>query len=72
VLEEGGRRAVWVVASDGKSVARRDVTVAEERDRAEAGRIAVVAGLQSGDRVVVAGVHSLKDGQLVRLTDDAV
>lgn len=72
LLEEGPRRSVWVVAPDGKSVARRDVTVAEARDRAEPGRVAVIEGLQPGDRVVVAGVHSLKDGQPVRLTDDAV
>ncbi|MCJ2073631.1 efflux RND transporter periplasmic adaptor subunit [Methylobacterium sp. J-030] len=72
LLEEGGRRSVWVVAPDGKSVTRRDVTVADDRDRAEFGRVAVIDGLQAGDRVVVAGVHSLKDGQPVRLTDDAV
>lgn len=72
VLEEGGRHAVWVVTPDGKSVTRRDVTVAAVRDPADRGRIAVLDGLQAGDRVVVAGVHSLKDGQPVRLTDDAV
>ena len=72
LLEEGDRRSVWVVAQDGKSVTRRDVTVAAERDRAEPGRIAIIDGLKAGDRVVVAGVHSLKDGQPVWLTDDAV
>lgn len=70
LLDEGDRRSVWVVAPDGRSVTRRDVTV--ERDRTDSSRIAVTDGLQAGDRVVVAGAHSLKDGQPVRLTDDAV
>lgn len=72
LLEEGGRRSVWVVAADGRSVARRDVTLAARQDHAEVGRVAVAAGLQPGDRVVVAGVHALKEGQAVRLTDGAV
>lgn len=72
VLEEEGRHSVWIVSADGKSVVRRDVTVASRRDHQEAGRIAVTAGLQPGDRVVVAGVHALKEGQAVRLTDGAI
>jgi len=72
LLEAGDRRSVWVVATDGKSVTRRIVTLVEGRDRADQGLIAVVEGLQAGDRVVVAGVHTLKDGQPVRLADDAV
>jgi RND family efflux transporter MFP subunit len=72
LLEDGGRRSVWVVSADGKSVSRRDVTVAAARDNAEDGRIAVVDGLKAGERVVVAGVHVLKDGQAVRLANGAV
>jgi len=72
LLDEGGRPSVWVVARDGKTVMRRDVTLAEHRRAAEAGRIAVTAGLQPGDRVVIAGVHALAEGQAVRLTDGAV
>lgn len=72
LLEEGGRHSVWVVSPDGKSVTRRDVTVAGEHDRGAPNRIAILEGLKAGERVVVAGVHSLKDGQPVRLTDDAV
>ncbi|MGU3655764.1 MULTISPECIES: efflux RND transporter periplasmic adaptor subunit [unclassified Methylobacterium] len=72
LLEDGGRRSVWVVSADGKSVSLRDVTVAAARDNAEDGRIAVVDGLKAGERVVVAGVHVLKEGQAVRLANGAV
>ncbi|MGX9981303.1 efflux RND transporter periplasmic adaptor subunit [Methylobacterium fujisawaense] len=72
LFEDGGRRSVWVVSADGKSVSRRDVTVAAARDNAEDGRIAVVDGLKAGERVVVAGVHVLKEGQAVRLANGAV
>ena len=72
LLEESGRRSVWVVAADGRSVTRREVTLAEDRTAAEAGRMAVTAGLKPGDRVVIAGVHALAEGQAVRLTDGAV
>jgi membrane fusion protein, multidrug efflux system len=71
LLEDGERRSVWVVSPDGRSVTRRDVSLAAVRGD-EGDRIAVTAGLQPGDRVVIAGVHALSEGQAVRLTDDAV
>ncbi|MDP4002970.1 efflux RND transporter periplasmic adaptor subunit [Methylobacterium sp. NEAU K] len=71
LLEEGARRSVWIVSADGKSVARRDVTLASASEASEAGRITVCAGIEPGERVVVAGVHALHQGQAVRLTDDA-
>ena len=72
LLGAGSRRSVWVVSADGTSVTRRDVTVAPDRTEAEAGRIAIIEGLRAGDRVVIAGVHALTEGQAVRLTDGAV
>jgi membrane fusion protein, multidrug efflux system len=72
LLGAGNRRSVWVVSADGTSVTRRDVTVAPDRTEAEAGRIAIIEGLRAGDRVVIAGVHALTEGQAVRLTDGAV
>ncbi|QGY02834.1 efflux RND transporter periplasmic adaptor subunit [Methylobacterium mesophilicum SR1.6/6] len=71
LLEDGERRSVWVVSADGRSVTRRDVSLAAVRSD-EGERIAVTAGLRPGDRVVIAGVHALTEGQAVRLTDDAV
>ena len=72
LLEEEGRRSVWIVSDEGRTVTRRDVALAENRTAAEAGRIAVTAGLRPGDRVVIAGVHALAEGQAVRLIDGAV
>ena len=77
LLEADGRRSVWIVPGAGgqgeaggeRRVERRDVTLAEDGPDGD-GRIAVRAGLKPGERVVVAGVHSLRDGQSVRLADD--
>ncbi len=84
LLEADGRRSVWIVQETGKPeagkpetgkpagdlhVARRDVTLDRDGPGGH-GRIAVRAGLEPGERVVVAGVHSLRDGQTVRLADD--
>ena len=67
VLTEEGRDAVWVVAPDGKSVHKRPVTVT----RRDSERVSIGTGLDAGDRVVLAGVHSLQEGQPVRLPDQA-
>lgn len=69
VLTEGERRSVWVVAADGKSVSRRDVTLGPQPENA--GEVAVTDGVKPGERVVVAGVHSIRDGQAVRLASGA-
>lgn len=69
LLTEGDRRSVWVVATDGHSVTRRDVSLGPAPENA--GEIAVTAGLRPGERVVVAGVHSIRDGQAVRLASAA-
>ena len=71
LLERDGKTQVWVVAkeagtSDAK-VSLRDVVVAS---RDEAG-IVVTSGLAAGDRIVVAGVHSLTPGQTVKIPDEA-
>ena len=65
VLSAEGRDAVWVVSQGGDAVARRTVSVAERTG----GRVAIADGLAAGERVVVAGVNSLSDGQAVRLSD---
>ncbi|GJD31867.1 Multidrug resistance protein MdtE [Methylobacterium adhaesivum] len=65
ILKEGGRDAVWLVDAAGKTVTRRAVTVAQ----GDAALAAVTDGLNAGDRVVVAGIHSLSEGQAVRLPD---
>lgn len=52
-----------------RHVERRDVTLDGDGPDGN-GRIAVRTGLKPGERVVVAGAHSLRDGQTVRLADD--
>lgn len=60
---------VWVITVDEASqaarregsVALRPVTTAPAGD----GRLRIVAGLSPGERVAIAGVHSLQDGQKV-------
>ncbi|MDV2987423.1 UNVERIFIED_CONTAM: efflux RND transporter periplasmic adaptor subunit [Methylobacteriaceae bacterium AG10] len=85
LLDADGRRSVWIVpeadkpgdataggpaaGADTRQVARRDVTLDGDGPDGH-GRVAVRTGLEPGERVVVAGVHSLRDGQTVRLADD--
>ena len=86
LLDAEGRRSVWIVPEAGqpgneaaddtrpgesgnRRVERRDVTLDGGGPDGN-GRVAVRTGLKPGERVVVAGVHSLRDGQTVRLADD--
>lgn len=59
---EGGTY-VWVVGSDGR-VVRRSVSVGSPISRDE---VVVSRGVDAGDRVVVAGLYQLQDGQRVRI-----
>jgi len=66
ILERDGdaRTAVWVV--DGDHVATREVKLSERT----AELATVEHGLQAGERVVVAGVHSLEEGQRIKLSGE--
>lgn len=55
---------VWVVDPKDQTVRRRAVTI---RPRNPDGPVIVIGGLSKGDVVVAAGVHSLTEGQRVRL-----
>lgn len=68
ILSAEGRDAVWIVDAAGTRVARRPVEVAGRRH----GFAALTAGVEPGERVVVAGTHSLGEGQTVRLADEAL
>ena len=63
LLEKDGKEQVWIVDPSSSSVARREIDVAT-RDGAT---FTVAGGLEAGARVVTAGVHSLIDGQKVKL-----
>ena len=64
VLEEGGATDVWLVGP-GSKVVRRRVTLGTRDDD----RVMVTDGLSGGERLVVVGIHSLSDGQQVKLPE---
>lgn len=57
---------VWVVEEDGGKVSRRAVTTGELTPVG----MAVTEGLATGEWVVTAGVHSLREGQQVRIVSE--
>jgi len=61
LLERDGKTLVWVVDPRSKAVALREIKVASRDGNA----IVVASGVAAGDRVVIAGVHSLAAGQSV-------
>lgn len=63
VKEQHGRSAVWVVDPSRQVVHSRAIEVAG----AQGNQVLVRGGLAAGERVVVAGVHVLTEGQKVRL-----
>ncbi|MGQ9369148.1 efflux RND transporter periplasmic adaptor subunit [Azospirillum sp. ST 5-10] len=65
LLERDGRTRVWVVDPRSRTVALRDVRVAGRDD----GVVRIAEGLDAGVRVVTAGVHSLDEGQTVKILD---
>lgn len=65
LVENDGRTAVWVVAPDGKTINRREVTILAR----EEGCVFVGAALKAGEKIAVAGVHGFTDGQAVRLPE---
>ncbi|WP_411383485.1 efflux RND transporter periplasmic adaptor subunit [Pseudomonas sp. L7] len=67
LLERDGKIQVWVVDPQHKTVATREVTLVERSER----RVVLGAGVQPGERVVTAGVNSLKPGQQVKFDEDA-
>lgn len=66
-LDRDGKTYVWLVDADSKTVHLREVTAARNAD----GSMRISAGLDFGVRVVTAGVHSLKEGQAIRLDQEA-
>ena len=75
MLTRDGKSFVWVVTVDeSKPAARREGTVAlrpVSTAPADDDRLSVVSGLAAGERVVMAGVHSLEEGQTVAVPADA-
>ena len=67
ILEKDGRAQVWIVDSQSSTVALRDVTITKTNDDS----VDVLTGLEPAMRVVTAGVHSLVEGQKVKIEGEA-
>lgn len=65
LLEREGRSLVWVVDPQHAQVTLRDVQVLARQK----GTIVIGEGLGRGERVVIAGVGSLREGQQVRVDE---
>ena len=65
VLAKDGANFVWVVDQPASTVSLHKVDLTEDQAGAR-----VTGGLASGARIVTAGIHSLKQGQQVRIEQD--
>jgi multidrug efflux pump subunit AcrA (membrane-fusion protein) len=65
LLAKKGANFVWVVDQTANTASLQEVDVVADLTGAR-----VVGGLAPGDRVVTAGIHSLKQGQQVRIEQD--
>ncbi|MER9200437.1 efflux RND transporter periplasmic adaptor subunit [Mesorhizobium sp. M0933] len=68
LLEKNGREKVWIVDQQTSSVSARDIKIAAKG----AATFTVAEGLNAGMRVVTAGVHSLTEGQKVKISEGEV
>lgn len=66
VLSNNGRNLVWTVELPASTVSLHQVDLIQD----ESG-FRVIDGLKAGARVVTAGIHSLKEGQKVRIEKDS-
>jgi RND family efflux transporter MFP subunit len=66
VLREGAEAFVWVVDAPTSTVSLHKVELSED----ERG-IRSTGGLTVGERIVTAGIHSLKQGQQIRIEQDS-
>jgi RND family efflux transporter MFP subunit len=64
IFDSNSTTAVWIFDSHSETVALREVTASEIR---RDGTVIIDRGLSVGEIVVAAGVHSLKNGQRVRM-----
>lgn len=65
--EVDGKSRIWVIDTQSKTVSPRDVSVISRNDST----VVLAGGVKNGERVVSAGVNSLKPGQAVKLDEDS-
>jgi RND family efflux transporter MFP subunit len=68
LLEKNGADKVWIVDPQTSSVSAKEIKVAAKG----AATFTVTGGLEAGMRVVTAGVHSLSEGQKVKVPEGGV
>ncbi|MDX8510934.1 efflux RND transporter periplasmic adaptor subunit [Mesorhizobium captivum] len=68
LLEKDGAEKVWIVDPQSSSVNAREIRIAAKNG----GTFTVASGLEAGMRVVTAGVHSLSEGQKVKVPEGGV
>lgn len=67
LLDQEGKTSVWVVDPQASTVSQRQISVGAKADSS----FTVSKGLEDGQRVVTAGVHSLTEGQKVKIIEGA-
>lgn len=65
--EADGQTQIWLIDSQTQTVSPRAVKVLSRTD----GRMLVASGVKAGERVVSAGVNSLKPGQKVKIDEES-
>jgi multidrug efflux pump subunit AcrA (membrane-fusion protein) len=60
-----GKPNVWVVDTAARKVSIRPIKI--DGDLVEGGSVKITEGINPGERIVIAGVHKLADGQAVRV-----
>jgi RND family efflux transporter MFP subunit len=63
--EVDGKARIWIVDTQAQTVSPRDVSIVSRTDTA----VVVANGVKSGERIVSAGVNSLKPGQKVKVDE---
>ena len=67
VMDKDGKLSVWKIDAKESKAVLTAIDAAPARD----GMYVVKSGLSTGDRVAVAGIHELKDGEPVTLAEEA-
>ena len=62
-----GKTRIWLLDTQRRTVQPRDVTVLSR----DADSALLSGGVQPGERIVIAGVNSLKPGQTVKIDEDS-
>jgi multidrug efflux pump subunit AcrA (membrane-fusion protein) len=68
VLRSEGSTSLFIVDLNARKVVKRLVKLAT--DPAPGNAVVVAEGVKSGERVVIAGVNKLQDGQSIRIDQE--